>query len=164
MGRTLEVKEAARRIHAVTVALGRLAPLRDPVADAAALDLSAVQIHVLIRLGHDGPLTMGTLAGRVGVSLPACTRVVDRMKEDGLLLRERDPADRRVVVVRLAAAGRRLFERMDTRLQEKLAHLLTLLEGEERAEFVRLVEKLLAGLETRLASGAGLEKEERSCE
>ncbi len=139
------------RMHAVTVAMGRLGPLRDPISEGLALDLTAGQVHVLMRLGHDGPLTMGLLSSRIGITLPGCTRLVDRMKDAGQVLRERDTEDRRVVVVRLAAAGRRLFDQIDASVLVKIEGILSLLEPADRQQFVAILEKLHDGIVQKMA-------------
>jgi DNA-binding MarR family transcriptional regulator len=121
--------------------------MRDPVAAACQdLDLTPAQIHVVLWLGHSGPLTMGELARAVAVTEKTITGVVDRLERDLLVQRERDPADRRVVHVRLAPRGTTLYRRMDEGIAEKLAKLLGLLEAEDREHLVRMVERLTARL------------------
>ena len=121
--------------------------MRDPIAAAAAdLDLTPAQIHLVLWLGTDGPLTMGDLARRVAVTEKTITGVVDRLERDGLVQRARDPADRRVVQVRLAPEGERLFRRIDEGIASKLTSFLGLLEAPDRQRLVRMVEKLTARL------------------
>jgi len=162
--------DAVQRMHAVGIAMGRIAPMRDPIADAIACEISAAQIHALMRLGHDGALTMGVLAARVGITLPACTRLMDRMLEQNLVTRERDPEDRRVVHIAIAPEGQRLFETIDSAMQEKLGALLSLLQPEDRQSFVGLLEKLLYALSEKLAvtppnnASAALASEEDAAE
>ncbi len=137
----------ARRLRALLVRLSRVRPVRDPIAAAAAdLDLTPAQIHLVLWLGADGPLTMGDLARRVAVTEKTITGVVDRLERDGLVQRARGPADRRVVHVRLAPAGERLYRRIDDGIASKLSGLLGLLEAPDRQHLVRMVEKLTARL------------------
>ncbi len=137
----------ARRLRKLLVELSRRRPLRDPIAAACQdLDLTPAQIHILLWLGNDGPMTMGELARAVAVTEKTITGVVDRLERDLLVLRERDPADRRVVHVRLAPRGAALYRRMDQGIASKLAKLLGLLEAQDRERLVRMVEKLTAKL------------------
>jgi DNA-binding MarR family transcriptional regulator len=48
---------------------------------------------------------MGELASKLGVGVSAATALVDRLVERDVLERESDPADRRVVRVRMSPAG-----------------------------------------------------------
>jgi DNA-binding MarR family transcriptional regulator len=119
--------------------------MRDPVAAAVEdLDLTPAQLHIVMWLGNDGALTMGDLARRVAVTEKTITGVVDRLERDQLVRRERDPADRRVVHVRLARRGEELFRRIDDGIAGKLAGLLSLLDPSDRQHLVRMVEKLTA--------------------
>jgi DNA-binding MarR family transcriptional regulator len=137
----------ARRLRGLLVELSRHRPMRDPVASAVqGLDLTPAQLHILLWLGNDGALTMGDLARRVAVTEKTITGVVDRLERDALVRRERDPADRRVVHVRLARRGVELYRRIDEGIAAKLAGLLALLDVGDRQHLVRMVEKLTAKL------------------
>jgi DNA-binding MarR family transcriptional regulator len=137
----------AWRLRALLVQLSRRRPLRDPIAAACeGLDLTPAQIHIVLWLGNDGPLTMGELARAVVVTEKTITGVVDRLERDGLVQRERDPSDRRVVHVRLAPRGATLYRRIDEGIASKLAKLLGLLGAADRKHLVRMVEKLTAKL------------------
>jgi DNA-binding MarR family transcriptional regulator len=64
-----------------------------------------------------GPVTAGKLAEVTGLTTGAITGVIDRLERVGLARRERDPEDRRKILVRaLPAVGERvapLFEPME---------------------------------------------------
>ncbi len=137
----------ARRLRKALVQLSRRRPIRDPIASAVQdLDLTPAQLHIILWLGNDGPLTMGELARAVVVTEKTITGVVDRLERDLLVQRERDPADRRVVHVRLAPRGATLYRRIDEGIASKLARLLGLLEEKDRKHLVRMVETLTAKL------------------
>ncbi len=137
----------ARHLRGLLVQLSRRRPVRDPVATACEdLGLTPAQLHLVMWLGTDGALTMGELARRVAVSEKTITGVVDRLERDGLVRRERDPADRRVVQVTLAARGAQLYRRMDVEIETKLTRFLGLLEASDRGHLVRMLEKLTAKL------------------
>jgi DNA-binding MarR family transcriptional regulator len=141
------IRREARALRERIVALARGGSLRDPVA-ASCPDhaLTPPQIHALLWLGHDGPLTMGDLARRVSVTEKTITGIVDRLERDGHLARERVQGDRRVVLVRLTPAGAAIYRRIDGDIDDGVARLLALLAPEERAALARIVEKLAAGL------------------
>ena len=137
----------ARRLRKALVQLSRRRPIRNPIASAVQdLDLTPAQLHIILWLGNDGPLTMGELARAVVVTEKTITGVVDRLERDLLVQRERDPVDRRVVHVRLAPRGATLYRRIDEGIASKLARLLGLLEAKDRRHLVRMVETLTAKL------------------
>jgi DNA-binding MarR family transcriptional regulator len=76
------------------------------------LELTMPQVRTLFALLRGGEARMGTLAPQLGVSLSSATGLVDRLLEKRLVEREVDPDDRRSVIVRLAAEGQDLVERL----------------------------------------------------
>jgi DNA-binding MarR family transcriptional regulator len=129
------------------LALARLRPLRDPVAATCAdLDLTPPQIHALLWLGEDGPLTMGELARRVAVTEKTVTGIVDRLERDGHLARERDPADRRVVRARLTARGEATHRNIDGEIHGSVQRLLGLLDPPDRRALLRIVDRIIERL------------------
>jgi DNA-binding MarR family transcriptional regulator len=78
-----------------------------------------------------GPGTMSELCAAEQVQPPSMTRVVAALAAEGLLARESDPSDRRVVWVRITPAGRRLLERSRRRKEVYLAKAMRDLEPDE---------------------------------
>src|SRR4029453_17016435 len=68
--------------------------------------LSLTAASALRRLERLGPSRLTELACAEGVTQPGMTQLVSRREKEGLVRRGGDPADRRVVVVTLTAAGR----------------------------------------------------------
>jgi DNA-binding MarR family transcriptional regulator len=62
----------------------------------------------LAQLWREDGVTSADLASRTGVSAPAVTKVVGGLERAGLVRRQRDPADARLVRVWLTDAGRAL--------------------------------------------------------
>lgn len=87
-------------------------------------DLSTANVHVLWLLEHHGAVPMSRLAEYLDVSLSNATGIVDRMEERGLVERVRVPDDRRVVLVRPAAAGRLALEQIEVGQREQMRAVL----------------------------------------
>ncbi len=67
--------------------------------------LAVTDMQVLDLLDLPGLATAGQLAELTGLTTGAITRILDRLEKVGLVRRERDPADGRKVLVRLAGDG-----------------------------------------------------------
>jgi DNA-binding MarR family transcriptional regulator len=80
---------------------------------------------------RQGPLTMSDLCGAEQVQPPTMTRIVAALVEAGLIAREADPGDGRVVWVKVTPEGRRLLERSRRRKEAYLARALASLEPRE---------------------------------
>lgn len=110
------------------------------------LDLSTPQLKVVLLLLVNGPCRMSVIASALGVSLATATGVMDRLVERGIVVREGDPEDRRVVLCRLSTKGEKM-----------LLGLMQLARNHAELMFRALsLEKLMAvraGLEALLEAG-----------
>jgi DNA-binding MarR family transcriptional regulator len=121
--------------------ISRLAAIVDDrrAAAFARHDVQAHEFDVLTALRRNGApfeLTAGELAASTHVTSGTMTSRLDRLSARGFVTRRADPADGRLVRVRLTAAGRR---RVD-------AAMVTLLDSER---------ELLARLDSRVRDGLG---------
>jgi len=64
------------------------------------LELNDVDLDFLDLINRNGPLSPGALARRAGFHPATMTGILDRLERGGWVARERDPSDRRAVVVR----------------------------------------------------------------
>ena len=74
--------------------------------------LTMRQLKVLFVLFDRPPTRMSTLADSLGISLPWCTSLVDRLVKEGMLDRLEDPLDRRLVLCELSGKGRELVGKL----------------------------------------------------
>lgn len=85
-----------------------------------AFDITPTQYNVLSILRGAG--THGLCRNEVGcrlvTAMPDVTRLLDRMEETGLIVRERGTVDRRKVATRLTKKGLDLVNRLDARVLE----------------------------------------------
>lgn len=93
-------------------------------APAAGTTLTATQMRALIFLTHRQGVTMGALADALGIGRAATTELVSRLEDKGLVRREHGAADRRVVVVRLAAEAESYTDAMLSVCREHMADAL----------------------------------------
>ncbi|GAB4382039.1 MarR family winged helix-turn-helix transcriptional regulator [Albidovulum sp.] len=82
------------------------------------------------------PMKMSELSKMLLVSNGNATAVVDRLERDGLVRREPDPQDRRVVQVGLTEAGERWFAELAAAHEAEVSRLLAAL-GHEEMDLVR---------------------------
>ena len=117
--------------------------------------LSLVHLHVLTVLDVDGAIPMRVLADSLDVSQASATGIVDRMEQRGLVTRQRDDADRRVVRVALTEEGRDMVNGMAADRREKLATVLDDLSDDELGGFLagaRAMRRARERLHERLAA------------
>lgn len=95
--------------------------------------LSTLQLRTLMCLHEHGPQTMSELAERLLIPRQQMTQVVDRLADMGLIGRERDASDRRVVRIVWSEEGRKQFSSSMMRFWDDFyARLHTLPEQDAR--------------------------------
>jgi DNA-binding MarR family transcriptional regulator len=104
--------------------------------------VSMSNLHVLSMLERHGPMTMSGIADAVDVSLSNATGLVDRMEERGLVGRERDADDRRVVRVTLTATGRAVLADIEVFQADVLGRILGELDERELGRLTRTLDDL----------------------
>lgn len=92
------------------------------------LGISMAQLHVMHLLEGHGELAMSRLADMLDVSFSAATGLVDRVEERGFVERIRVPEDRRIVLVRITAAGRQMLDDAEQARTALLEHVLDRLD------------------------------------
>ncbi|MCW0232527.1 MAG: MarR family winged helix-turn-helix transcriptional regulator [Ferrovibrio sp.] len=96
-------------------------------------EFSLTEVRVLFELAHGQPTTAGTLGQRLGLDAGYLSRILQRFRRNGLLLREPSPHDRREYHLRLTSLGRTTFAPLDRAASREVAQLLRpLVEGEQR--------------------------------
>ena len=96
--------------------------------------ISKLNLHLLMLLDAHGPQPMTRLAALANVALPNLTGIVGRMEELGLVVRESDSRDRRLVVVRQTPRGQALLQEIESVRREELRRILHTLSPDERVE------------------------------
>ena len=104
--------------------------------------LTVTQFGVLEALHHIGPLCQSELAEKLLKSGGNLTLVVDNLEKAGYVLRERDPADRRFVVVRLTEKGQSFITGLFPKVVANVTREMSVLSSTELADFGRLCKKI----------------------
>lgn len=76
------------------------------------LKITMPQFFVMEYLHHKGMSKMSDIAKFINVTTAAVTGIVDRLVRDGYLVRQNDPDDRRIILVRLTAKGLKVVKTM----------------------------------------------------
>jgi MarR family 2-MHQ and catechol resistance regulon transcriptional repressor len=117
--------------------------------------ISLVHLHVLHVMEHEGTQSMRSLAEAIDASQASATGIVDRMEQRGLVRRDRDDSDRRIVRVSITDEGRAVLSGFATERREALGSLLDELSAAELAALLRGVKALRLARERRMAQPEG---------
>jgi DNA-binding MarR family transcriptional regulator len=100
-----------------------------------------------------GPITVGELASRLGLTLPTVSGVVADLDRAGLVDRHADPADRRRTIVAIAPAQGALVGQWLDGAAGPLARVLDKLAPSEQAAFLKAMDLLETELRAQDAQG-----------
>ena len=106
--------------------------------------LSDQQWRVLRVLGEHGTVETGRVAREATILGPSLTGVLARMERDGLVRRERDPADQRRTVAQAPARGLEMVRRLSRPVEEHYQWLEQSLGKQKLAQLYGLLDELIA--------------------
>src|SRR4051812_26672920 len=135
-------RTVADRLHSAAIHLLRRLRRQDD-----AMGLTPARASALSILVFGGPTTIGALARAEQVSAPTVTRLIIGMEREGLVRRESDSHDGRLVWLHATAKGARLLHDGRRRRVAALAEDLGALTAAERETLARaadVLEKMLA--------------------
>jgi homoprotocatechuate degradation regulator HpaR len=106
--------------------------------------LSDQQWRVLRVLGEHGTVETGRVAREAYILGPSLTGVLSRMERDGLIRRERDPADQRRTVVEATAKGLKMVQRLSHTVESHYQWLEKSLGKQKLPQLYQLLDELIA--------------------
>ncbi|QDT65661.1 MarR family winged helix-turn-helix transcriptional regulator [Calycomorphotria hydatis] len=105
--------------------------------------LSKPQYNILrILRGHGRGLSCQEIGGQMLTLAPDITRLVDRLAEADLVKRERGKEDRRVVLIHITPAGKKILQQLDEHVSNLYLSTMEMLNDKEIKQLINLLNKL----------------------
>ena len=128
-------EQMAAQLHSVSMRMLRVLRREDEEAGMSASRLSALSVIVFA-----GPISLADLAAAEHVRPPTMSRIVENLVQDGLVTRDTDPADRRMVRIAATDAGRAMLDDGRARRVHAISGRLEKLADSERRALSRGLE------------------------
>ncbi|MGF1669383.1 MAG: MarR family winged helix-turn-helix transcriptional regulator [Balneolaceae bacterium] len=109
------------------------------LADAG---LTASQFGVLEALYHLGSLNQRALAEKLLKSGGNITMVIDNLEKSDLVIRKRDPKDRRSIQIYLTPQGKKLIKKIFPEHLERIVEIFNSISEKDKTELSRICKQL----------------------
>jgi DNA-binding MarR family transcriptional regulator len=152
------------QLHRIENAVGELLRLtasprvHDALVTATGVAISRTNSRLLAYVEERGPISVSKIAAVLDVSQPTASRSLQQLEEEGLVTRESDPDDGRVVVYAVTTKGRKARQKMRQHMHDQLAVALSELSDDRTNEIADALDELVDRLRgrQRTASSSGL--------
>lgn len=114
-------------------------------AALAPLDLKPLQVGALHQL-RSGPMSQQALGDALDMEASNLVGVLNDLEEKGLILRRRDPDDRRRHIVELTSTGAERLADVGIAVADVEERLVSALDDEQRAQLHELLATIIASL------------------
>lgn len=152
-------EQATFELHGLIHYMGRLREtsargMRAALADAPKCRFGMLErLHYAIRVhGSDGVIGVSELARVARKPLPAVSRGLRLLEQDGMAVRETDPDDRRKTLVRITPAGQEALRGCEAALNDYFARVMARIDPERLAQMMELRNVLMDALEAETAA------------
>jgi DNA-binding MarR family transcriptional regulator len=109
--------------------------------------LSLAHMFLMAKIHGHGPMAMSKVAELIGSGLPTATGLINRMEERGLVRREHDTRDRRVVLVSLTKQGAADIAALNQARRRRLSAAINLLSARDQASLLGGIRALRAAFQ-----------------
>ena len=107
-----------------------------------ACGLSGAQAWALSEVCLHGPLRLNALARKLSIKQPTCSNLVEKLVGEGMLQRQKDPADSRAILLEATALGRQTINRAPAPLEGILPAALRSLPAGQLAQLNATLDRL----------------------
>ncbi|MBH8603777.1 MarR family winged helix-turn-helix transcriptional regulator [Thermoactinomyces sp. CICC 10522] len=132
-----------QRIDQITERIGRYVGSRFAgQEDSFQPKITPVKFILLRTVYLNRRCMVADLSREVNLTSGATTLALNRLEKEGLIRRQRDQADRRIVWVELSEEGEALVEKILWQRQQMFKQMLSVLTEDEQDLFIKLLEKI----------------------
>lgn len=105
-----------------------------------------VRERILVILGkHPDGMRQKTVAEQMGINQSSASELVDKLENDGYIVRRIDPGDKRATLLFLTEKGEARAAEVEDERDEMIHDLFAVLTEEEKQTLSNLLDKLLSG-------------------
>jgi DNA-binding MarR family transcriptional regulator len=113
----------------------------------------SVRLCGVLNLLAEGPISQHALGEQLGIDRTTIVELIDELEEQGVVVRRRNPADRRSYALSLTPKGRTVQKRAGRIFDGAADEFLDALKPAERQVFVDMLRRLISSADARMGTG-----------
>jgi MarR family 2-MHQ and catechol resistance regulon transcriptional repressor len=111
-------------------------------------NITIPQFEIIACLNRKNGLTLSEIADRLLVTSGNITGIVDRLEREGIVFREREVKDRRVIRAKLTPKGAKIYKKIIPIYKKKVSEILQILTKDEMRSLQHFLKKIGNKLKT----------------
>ena len=139
---TLYLNEISDNLYLLLLSLNR--HIFNPTVLTKKFNVPHSHIKVLFYLIHHGTISISKMAKELCISKPNMTPVIDKLVEEGLVTRDYDPTDRRVILIQTTPKALEFLKETQDYVKEIIKEKLSSLNDEDINTLSTSLESLLS--------------------
>ena len=139
---TLYLNEISDNLYLLLLSLNR--HIFNPTVLTKKFNVPHSHIKVLFYLIPHGPISISKMAKELCISKPNMTPVIDKLVEEGLVTRDYDPTDRRVILIQTTPKALEFLKETQDYVKEIIKEKLSSLNDEDINTLSTSLESLLS--------------------
>jgi len=111
--------------------------------DANCCGVTISQCHAIVEIGRSGEVSLSELAELLALDKSTMSRTINNLVEDGLVIRELDPEDRRYVKIKLTDKGIKIFKNIEESMDRYYKAIFNSVPEEKREQVLDSLKLLI---------------------
>ncbi len=112
-------------------------------SDASCCGVTISQCHAIVEIGRSGEVSLNELAELLALDKSTMSRTINNLVEDGLVIRELDPEDRRYVKIKLTDKGIKIFKNIEESMDRYYKAIFNSVPEEKREQVLDSLKLLI---------------------
>jgi DNA-binding MarR family transcriptional regulator len=112
-------------------------------SDASCCGVTISQCHAIVEIGRSGEVSLNELAELLALDKSTMSRTINNLVEDGLVIRELDPEDRRYVKIKLTDKGIKVFKNIEESMDQYYKAIFNSVPEEKREQVLDSLKLLI---------------------
>lgn len=114
--------------------------------EALCCGITLSQSYTIVEIGRAGTMPLMQLTDILGIDKSAVSRSIDKLVNNGIVIRETDQEDRRSVTLRLNDKGQALFEEIEKRSTAYFDEVVDTIPDDKREQIIESLQYLFKSL------------------